>query len=377
MLRYRFSRLQWILKHGILVLLRHLLRWRVYLQPAHWPTTVNGITVVIDRCLGIGDVLMISPALRLLLDHGPLTVVAHLPRLLDAELAWHTTKSWQEQQTTVNRLVDDGNIILAPFTGLRGTLALLTWPGTLPPGAIVLNDYDWLDTVSGAIGKVSGSHYSDPPLAAAQGLACRLSASLPQTVPVLRLPPLMTDTARLATMVPISPFIALAPWAAAATRRWRLSHWAQLIDLLVPAHPNLHLVLLGSNEERIHGEEILSQARAGHTVINLMGRLTLAETAATLNHARLLVCCDSGLMHIALGLDTPIVALFGSTDPQTRLAGNSTVAVADLTLCPRQLAPCYVGLQRDPACPSHVECLSLLQPERIAAQVSELIKIKT
>ncbi len=373
MIRYRLSRLQWALKRSVMVLIHHLLRLRVYWQPARWPAVVNGTVAVFDRCLGIGDVLMISPALRLLLESGRCTVVAHLPRLLDAELSWHTTKSWQEHYASVTRLVAAGNVVLVPFTGLRGALTWLLWRGALPPGIIVLSDRYWIDTVSGAMGSVSSPHYSAPSRAAACALVGRIANTVPTCGTLLRLPPLLHHTASQQLRTPTEPFVALAPWATAATRRWQLAHWARLIEILASCYPHLRFVLLGSADERGHGEAILTQCDNRRAVTNLMGDLSITETAAALCSASLLVCCDSGLMHIALGLNTPVLALFGSTDPATRVpeAAHANTTLADTTLCPRHLAPCYAGLQREPVCPTHIECLSLLQPERVATRALE------
>ena len=381
MLRYHLSRLQWRIKRGVLALLHRLLRLRLRWQPARWPSTVRGTVVVLDRCLGIGDVFMISPALRLLLDHGRVTVVAHLPRILDAALAWHVTQSWREHQALVARLVADGQVVLIPFTGLRGVVTLLSWRGRLPPGIIVLNERTWIDTTTGYLGTLPGSsqaalHYSDPPLAAARSLAYgRSAADHPKDIPasVPRLPPLVAPTPTQSALTPTGPFVALAPWATSATRRWPRTHWATLIDLMTARLPDLQLVLLGNECERAEGEAILARSHCSGAVSNLMGKLNLTETAAVLRAAQLLVCCDSGLMHVALGLDTPVLALFGSTDSKTRVPVETDIhsTLADPSLCPRQLAPCYMGLQREPACPSRVECLSLLQAERVATLALE------
>jgi ADP-heptose:LPS heptosyltransferase len=47
----------------------------------------------------------------------------------------------------------------------------------------------------------------------------------------------------------------------------------------------------------------------------LAGRTTVREAACVLHQAQALVSCDCGLMHLALAAGTPVVALFGPTDP--------------------------------------------------------------
>ena len=50
--------------------------------------------------------------------------------------------------------------------------------------------------------------------------------------------------------------------------------------------------------------------------IDLMGKTSLGEALALIRRCRLLVVNDSGLMHAAAALNTPLVALFGSTSPE-------------------------------------------------------------
>jgi hypothetical protein len=375
--RYRLSRLQLVLKRGAMGLLRGLLRLRIAVSPARAVSkdSVTGTVVVIDRCLGIGDALMISPALRLLREHGPVAVVAHIAPLLDADLDWRRTTSWREQTLAVRTLAAEGRRLLVPFTGFKGLTVLLRWPGRLPPGVIVLDARHWIDTVTGRIGAVTGAHYSDPPLAAARALVGRAPAPDGEA-PVSRLPPRMTNPAANPAANPadgpegaIGPYIAIAPWATAATRRWPLTHWAGLIDRLAEARPGFAFVLLGSADERPHGEAIRERVGcATARVVNAMGELDLAATAGVIARARLLLCCDNGPMHLGIGVGVPVLAVFGSTDPATRLAGPRAGALFDPLLCPSRRAPCYAGYQREPACPTAIECLSAMTPERVAAR---------
>lgn len=55
---------------------------------------------------------------------------------------------------------------------------------------------------------------------------------------------------------------------------------------------------------------------------DLTGGTTVLEAADVLSRAKLLVCCDSGLMHLALAVGTPVVALFGPTDPAHYVRGE-------------------------------------------------------
>lgn len=346
---------------------------------------VTGTVVLLDRCLGIGDALMLSPALRLLAPLGPVTVVTALPPLLDWHGAWLSCPHWAAMTDAVNRLAADGRLLLVPRLGLAGLTVLIRWPGGLPAGVIRSGPTIWLDTVNRTHGAITGRHYTDGALACAQALlnlATGTRDDPPAEPAVPRLAPRLPadgGAAMAATpeILANRPLVALAPWATSRIRRWPAGHWGQLIDRLATAEAAPVFVLLGSADERPAGDRILqglSRTDAGHpmaSAVNLMGRLTLAETTAMVARATLLIACDNGILHLGLGVGTPVVAIFGSTDPAARLTGHRWRLAADPGLCPHRRAPCYPDLHRDPSCPSAAECLSGLTPERVAELASD------
>lgn len=97
------------------------------------------------------------------------------------------------------------------------------------------------------------------------------------------------------------PFIAIAPGASWPTKRWPPDRWRAVADAL----QNLgHTVVeLGHESERVG------------LGLSLSGRTSVRDAACVLHAARLLVAADSGLMHLALAAGTPVLALFGPTDP--------------------------------------------------------------
>lgn len=57
--------------------------------------------------------------------------------------------------------------------------------------------------------------------------------------------------------------------------------------------------------------------------IDLTGKTSIRQTAALLMRCKLLICIDSFMLHLAGAMDTPVVGIFGCTDPKYRLPFNN------------------------------------------------------
>lgn len=99
-------------------------------------------------------------------------------------------------------------------------------------------------------------------------------------------------------------FVAIFPGASIPEREWGASNFRLLAERL--AGEGKGVVVVGGGEDVADGEEIVSS-----NGLNLAGKTSLAETAAVIGRAELLVSGDSGVLHLAVGLGTPTVSLFG------------------------------------------------------------------
>ena len=97
------------------------------------------------------------------------------------------------------------------------------------------------------------------------------------------------------------PTVAFASGASWNTKRWPVEYWRRLCEEV--ADVGIGVVELGQGDERIG------------VGLDLVDKTTVREAACVLRAANLLVCCDSGLMHLALAVGTPVLALFGPTEP--------------------------------------------------------------
>lgn len=100
------------------------------------------------------------------------------------------------------------------------------------------------------------------------------------------------------------PYIALAPSAAFALKRWPLEYWLKLVENF----PNENFVVLGGPED---GFLKAFENNKSHRVLNLAGKLSLSESAAVIMSAKALISNDTGLMHVAEQCGTKAIALMG------------------------------------------------------------------
>lgn len=108
--------------------------------------------------------------------------------------------------------------------------------------------------------------------------------------------------------------ITIAPGSSSrkAFKRWPKEQFANLIDAL--NDHGFQVVITGSDKEHEYIESIINLTQT-KTATNLAGKLSLTQLAHLLSKTKLLICNDSGAMHLASVFETPLVAIFGPTSP--------------------------------------------------------------
>ena len=159
-----------------------------------------------------------------------------------------------------------------------------------------------------------------------------------------------------------APFAVLAPGAAHATKRWPVSHWIALAERLRAA--GLGLVVVGGPDDRGAAQHLAQHAEVA------TGAFSLQETGALLARARATVSGDTGVMHMATGVGTPVVALFGPTvEPFGFFPYHARAIVLERALDCR---PCSAaGSARCPL--GHHRCLTEITPPEVADAVGRLV----
>ena len=98
------------------------------------------------------------------------------------------------------------------------------------------------------------------------------------------------------------------------TKRWPVKHWQSLISKVTEAHPGTRCRLFGTARDRAITDEVTAGTPPGSTE-NLAGETDLCGFAEALGRCRLLVCNDTGGMHLANALGVPVIGIFGPTNP--------------------------------------------------------------
>jgi heptosyltransferase II len=109
------------------------------------------------------------------------------------------------------------------------------------------------------------------------------------------------------------PVVALNPGASNRIKCWPPARFAELGDRLA-AELGVRIMVIGGPEERDLAEGIRAGMR--HPVVDLIGKVSLLELGALLERCALLVSGDTGPLHLATAVGTPVVALFGAIDPE-------------------------------------------------------------
>ena len=160
--------------------------------------------------------------------------------------------------------------------------------------------------------------------------------------------------------------ILIAPGSVWFTKRWLLINYFQLTQKLI--EKKYYVILAGAPAEKELNEYILNKIDNKAYVKNIAGDFDLLDSAALIEKIDLVVCNDSGILHIANAMNTPVFAIFG---PTVKSLGyfpyqkNDYVFEADL-----ECRPC--GSHGGIKCPKkHFNCMKMVTVEVV---FNEIIK---
>ena len=117
------------------------------------------------------------------------------------------------------------------------------------------------------------------------------------------------------TKLKAGKWICIGPGSGRTEKNWYADRWATLADKLIEQH-KVKIVFTGSNREKNLVMNITNQMRHKDKTLDLSGKTSLSQLAAVIQRCLLVICPDSGTMHIARAQNVPLVGLFTVENPR-------------------------------------------------------------
>ncbi len=213
--------------------------------------------------------------------------------------------------------------------------------------------------------KIKQRHQIDYYLGMVESLGVRIAASIPDLAisehqkeeAFRRLQSLgVKDTEKIVGLSPGATF--------GSAKQWFPERYGKLAEK-IGKELGARLLIFGSAGDKEVGLGVCQHS--GIPLINLTGLTTLSEAMALIARCRLFITNDSGLMHVAAALHTPLIALFGSTNSQrTGPRGELCRVISKPLSC----APCMKS-----ECPERRQCMEQISVDEVFEEVRKIWEI--
>jgi lipopolysaccharide heptosyltransferase II len=173
---------------------------------------------------------------------------------------------------------------------------------------------------------------------------------------------------------PHVPIIGIHASGGREIKQWDPVKFAEVASRLAASHA-ARIVLTGPAGDRAAIDRVKAALPSGIDVIDLAGDLDLVTLAAILEQMAVFVSGDTGPMHLAAAVGTPIVAVFGPSDP---VRWGPIASAARIVRIDLPCSPCN-RIRRPPArCLGHVpDCLSGIPAHRVYETIVSAIETRT
>ena len=271
-----------------------------------------------------------------------------LPSLLRVAMAWRS----RDYDLAINFEPDIRSNVLIAASGARWTAGYRSAGG----GALLDQrlEYD------------QSAHTSDN---ARRLVSAVFGAPAPSAAPLLRIPDPERRRARALFANASRPLVAMHVSGGRAVKQWDPARFAEVARRLVEAR-GATLVLTGVPADAWLVEHVTRVLPAG-SFIDASKETSLLTLAALLEHVDVMVTGDTGPMHVAAAVGTPIVAVFGPSDPRRYAPRGALDRVVRVDL---PCAPCN-RIRLPPARCTGVmpDCLALVTVDRVYGAIAEIL----
>ena len=339
--------------------------------------------ILLTRCDNLGDVVMLSPAVKAIREAYPdaqLTLLTSpagssiagllpwLDEVLVERVLWQDASGAlsfdpERERALILKLQErhfDAAFIFTSFSQTPHAAAYASYLADIPVRVGHSKEFG---------GAVLSHAFASPPDGLHQterNLRLLERFGIPVSDRHLRLevpPPVEEHTEALLARHGIShfePYIALVPGASCEARRYPPQRFGEVARLLVQ-RSDLPVIAMGSEKER----DTLREA-ANESTISLMGETNPMEYASLLSRASVVIANNSSALHIADAFDRPLVATYSGTDLIDQWTPR--YSRARILQQPTHCSPCY-GFN----CRFNLECLDL-KPTAVAGAALDLLR---
>jgi ADP-heptose:LPS heptosyltransferase len=191
----------------------------------------------------------------------------------------------------------------------------------------------------------------------------------PQAHPLIEIPAEHRARARALIGTARQPLVAMHVSGGRPVKQWDPARFADVARRLAGAR-RATILLTGSAADRPLVAQVTRELPAG-TAIDATGDADLLTLAALMEASELLITGDTGPMHVAAAVGTPIVAVFGPSDPRRYAPRGPKDRVIRVDL---PCAPCN-RIRLPPArCTGVIpDCLALVTPDRVLDAAIEIL----
>ncbi|MDD3296477.1 MAG: glycosyltransferase family 9 protein [Candidatus Omnitrophica bacterium] len=157
-------------------------------------------------------------------------------------------------------------------------------------------------------------------------------------------------------------FVAIHPGAGLSIKCWPINNFSQLIDEILKRYA-MKIVLIGGKHEMVYSQVLSLSGK--RKVVDLIGDTSINQLAVLLKRAALFIGGDSGVMHIASAVKTPIIAIWGGHNKPSHWGPRSKKDI----IVHRQVdcSPCGLKQCRK------LKCLNSITVEDIIRAVDEQV----
>jgi heptosyltransferase-2 len=176
----------------------------------------------------------------------------------------------------------------------------------------------------------------------------------------------VTNALREAGLKNTDRLVVVNPAASCPSKRWSQKKFADLIDRIMKHYP-VKVILIADDAHREISEELIAQVH--QRPIDMTGRFSLSQLASLLKRSELCVSNDSGPVHLSVAVGTPVISIFSRNQAGLGPRRWGPLGPRDVVLHKQMdCAPC-----RAHACRNHFECLESITVEEVMLHAGRIL----